>query len=106
MPVTRKDIAVPSEYEQSAREEPLVDFGFSIEGHGPSKPVPQMPQLAVLGDVSKYKMVLDFVVKRFFSLLDNLAVNPETETIKWPNRLQRIVALKNEIQKKLDELKK
>jgi hypothetical protein len=106
MPVTRKDIAVPSEFELTPRDEPPCDFGFSIDGHGPSRPEPQLPKLAVLGDVSKYKEVLDFVVGRFFNLLDNLAVHPENEIIKWPNRLSKIVTIKNEISKKLMELKK
>lgn len=106
MAVTRKDIAVPLEFEQAPREEPLVDFGFSIDGHSTSQPIAPTRTLAVLGDISKYKVVLDFVVDRFFNLLDNLAVHPENEIIKWPNRLSKIVAIKNEISNKLKELKK
>lgn len=102
MPVTRKDIAVPSENEQPEREESLVDFGFSTNERPPTSTI-KMP---VVGDVSKYKETIDFIVKRLFTFLDFLAEHPENEWIRWPDRLTKIVAFKKEISKKLDVLKK
>ena len=99
MPTTTKDVARGREWEKEEKEENILDFGFSTTNALDMNEVDYAP----IRTTQKLKEQLEFITKILYTLLDNLAIHPENVYIKWPNRLERIKTIKDQITKKLNE---
>jgi hypothetical protein len=102
MPVTTKAVARGKEWEKETKEETLVDFGFTIGND--NQTIDGSATIASLQkELKLVNMKLEFLKNRMFTMLDNFAKHPEIPTIQWPNRLEHINKVKDEITKKLAE---
>ncbi len=70
------------------KDKELNDFGFSFDS-------PEEKTRA--SDLDEALKRVDEMYKAIMPLLDNLATNPEKDTIYWPNRKEKIEAFKQKL---------
>ena len=81
--------------------EEIFDFGFTLVDEDELDTVQEIEQ-KVSETSSTAEATQDKLDKLFGAiqpLLNNLKANPEKELIKWPNRLEKIEAFEDHIQK-------
>lgn len=71
------------------KDDEIFDFGFTIDDNDD----------VVERINSKAERIFDAIMP----LLENLKKNPESETIKWPNRVERIDAFVEKLEEILNE---
>ena len=81
--------------------EEIFDFGFTLVDEDELDTVQEIEQKvsesSTTADQTQVK--LDKLFSAIQPLLNNLKANPEKELIKWPNRLEKIEAFEDHIQK-------
>ena len=81
--------------------EEIFDFGFTLVDEDELDTVQEIEQKvsesSTTAEQSQDK--LDKLFSAIQPLLNNLKANPEKELIKWPNRLEKIEAFEDHIQK-------
>ena len=81
--------------------EEIFDFGFTLVDEDELDTVQEIEQkvseTSTTAEQTQDK--LDKLFSAIQPLLNNLKANPEKELIKWPNRLEKIEAFEDHIQK-------
>ena len=76
----------------------IFDFGFTLVDEDELDTVQEIEQ-KVSETSSTVEATQEKLDKLFGAILNNLKANPEKELIKWPNRLEKIEAFEDHIQK-------
>ena len=81
--------------------EEIFDFGFTLVDEDELDTVQEIEQKVseTSSTVEATQEKLDKLFRAIQPLLNNLKANPEKELIKWPNRLEKIEAFEDHIQK-------
>ena len=81
--------------------EEIFDFGFTLVDEDELDTVQEIEQKASESSTTAEQTQdrLDKLFSAIQPLLNNLKANPEKELIKWPNRLEKIEAFEDHIQK-------
>ena len=81
--------------------EEIFDFGFTLVDEDELDTVQEIEQKVseTSSTVEAAQDKLDKLFGAIQPLLNNLKANPEKELIKWPNRLEKIEAFEDHIQK-------
>ena len=81
--------------------EEIFDFGFTLVDEDELDTVQQIEQKVSESSTTAEQTQdkLDKLFSAIQPLLNNLKANPEKELIKWPNRLEKIEAFEDHIQK-------
>ena len=81
--------------------EEIFDFGFTLVDEDELDTVQEIEQKVSESSTTAEQTQdkLDKLFSAIQPLLNNLKANPEKELIKWPNRLEKIEAFENHIQK-------
>ena len=79
----------------------IFDFGFTLVDEDELDTVHEIEQKVseTSSTVEATQEKLDKLFGAIQPLLNNLKANPEKELIKWPNRLEKIEAFEDHIQK-------
>jgi uncharacterized coiled-coil protein SlyX len=81
--------------------EEIFDFGFTLVDEDELDTVQEIEQKVSESSTTAEQTQdrLDKLFSAIQPLLNNLKANPEKELIKWPNRLEKIEAFEDHIQK-------
>ena len=81
--------------------EEIFDFGFTLVDEDELDTVQEIEQKVSESSTTAEQTQdqLDKLYSAIQPLLSNLKANPEKELIKWPNRLEKIEAFEDHIQK-------
>ena len=81
--------------------EEIFDFGFTLVDEDELDTVQEIEQKVCESSITAEQTQdkLDKLLSAIQPLLNNLKANPEKELIKWPNRLEKIEAFEDHIQK-------
>ena len=81
--------------------EEIFDFGFTLVDEDELDTVQEIEQKVSESSTTAEQTQdkLDKLLSAIQPLLNNLKANPEKELIKWPNRLEKIEAFEDHIQK-------
>ena len=81
--------------------EEIFDFGFTLVDEDELDTVQEIEQKVSESSTTAEQTQdkLDKLFRAIQPLLNNLKANPEKELIKWPNRLEKIEAFEDHIQK-------
>jgi len=81
--------------------EEIFDFGFTLVDEDELDTVQEIEQKVSESSTTaeQTQVKLDKLFSAIQPLLNNLKANPEKELIKWPNRLEKIEAFEDHIQK-------
>lgn len=81
--------------------EEIFDFGFTLVDEDELDMVQEIEQKVSESSTTAEQTQdkLDKLFSAIQPLLNNLKANPEKELIKWPNRLEKIEAFEDHIQK-------
>ena len=81
--------------------EEIFDFGFTLVDEDVLDTVQEIEQKVSESSTTAEQTQdrLDKLFSAIQPLLNNLKANPEKELIKWPNRLEKIEAFEDHIQK-------
>ena len=81
--------------------EEIFDFGFTLVDEDELDTVQEIEQKVSESSTTaeQTQNKLDKLFSAIQPLLNNLKANPEKELIKWPNRLEKIEAFEDHIQK-------
>ena len=81
--------------------EEIFDFGFTLVDEDELDTVQEIEQKVSESSTTAAQTQdkLDKLFSAIQPLLNNLKANPEKELIKWPNRLEKIEAFEDHIQK-------
>ena len=81
--------------------EEIFDFGFTLVDEDELDTVQEIEQKVSESSTTAEQTQdkLDKLFSGIQPLLNNLKANPEKELIKWPNRLEKIEAFEDHIQK-------
>ena len=81
--------------------EEIFDFGFTLVDEDELDTVQEIEQKVSESSTTAEQTQdkLDKLFSAIQPLLNNLKANPEKEMIKWPNRLEKIEAFEDHIQK-------
>ena len=81
--------------------EEIFDFGFTLVDEDELDTVQEIEQKVSESSTTAEQTQdkLDKLFSAIKPLLNNLKANPEKELIKWPNRLEKIEAFEDHIQK-------
>ena len=81
--------------------EEIFDFGFTLVDEDELDTVQEIEQKVSESSTTaeQTQEKLDKLFGAIQPLLNNLKANPEKELIKWPNRLEKIEAFEDHIQK-------
>ena len=81
--------------------EEIFDFGFTLVDEDELDTVQEIEQKVSESSTTaeQTQEKLDKLFSAIQPLLNNLKANPEKELIKWPNRLEKIEAFEDHIQK-------
>ena len=81
--------------------EEIFDFGFTLVDEDELDTVQEIEQKVSESSTTAEQTQdrLDKLFSAIQPLLNNLKANPEKELIKWPNRLEKIEAFEDQIQK-------
>ena len=81
--------------------EEIIDFGFTLVDEDELDTVQEIEQKVSESSTTAEQTQdkLDKLFSAIQPLLNNLKANPEKELIKWPNRLEKIEAFEDHIQK-------
>ena len=75
----------------------IFDFGFTAVNEDEVEVTQTMHTMA--NEAKGAQQKLDELYNAITPLLNNLKLNPEKEYIKWPNRLEKVEAFEDHIQK-------
>ena len=81
--------------------EEIFDFGFTLVDEDELDTVQEIEQKVCESSITAEQTQdkLDKLLSAIQPLLNNLKANPAKELIKWPNRLEKIEAFEDHIQK-------